>query len=76
MGVGLVASKSWWPPNGRTAVVLGVGRWWLWASTGAGPREIFGVWGMGPRGVALSPSSEVFKSRLHTALSNLVCPHG
>ena len=33
MGVGLVASKSWWPPNERTVVALRVGRWWLWTST-------------------------------------------
>lgn len=46
MDVGLVASKSWWPPNRRTAVVLSVGRCWL----PPGCREILEVWGMGPKG--------------------------
>lgn len=61
---------------GHTPGMLRVDRWRLWASSGRGadPRDIFVVWGTKevPREVSVSPSLDVFRSKLKTAQSNLV----
>lgn len=78
MDLGLVASRSWWPPRGRMAVALRVGKWRLGSSTwkGAGPGKClrFGV--VGPGEGVLCPSLGVFKMTCNKTLSKMFQPHG
>lgn len=78
MDLGLVASRSWWPPRGRTAVALRVGKWRLGSSTwkGAGPGKCLRFWVVGPGEGVLCPSLGVFKMTCNKTLSKMFQPHG